>query len=1184
MIQQIAAKVSVNPKSTWKKDNKFQCELNKIDLLLSNLNNHPLTPFFSTINQEKLKQEIINEGPHTIEIISDIIEHRLFHPVLCHRCLFDESDPLYLLVRREELLSIRENLLMMGYSALRGGGIQGITLLQKLFAQDAFLNVLLFLRSSKGIGKVSFFEFSRSFMQTFNAINQPKSLMNFIEAFASFNGLEHFQSTLQLNRKHHLKKLVYGLIRVLKVVPDFEDLNHLIQGFEVLQHEKLTPIRNNPKVDSINMGVFFGHCLEDLRCGEDKIKAAIEIIKRASSKLFRLSNFKQIITTVIRLQNNKIEGTLIEEIVHDLILKRNRVSKTILQLFLDSHDSKYEEAALKSWINFVKLSQNYWGSIQFDSLEIEELINDLRNNFSGEKSKTLSALAEILDGLTEDRQQWFFEIIMEVFQNLRSVYILDHFISMIRRKELDLDRFLPMSTAGASKYQRLELLNRYCLSRFLSDTLEKFQYPINQYLDRIQLLLDHYVLPTTRGMFLNNLYQCLESDLDLDQWLNELLCSRDDEEKFEKNCDISSITKLQFHEVKPFLRQYAVSMNKDVSFGISRSGIPTTDGSKVFLPESIHAFQDSKTDLYNNRNATEYVAHLLHEIGYHISAGSFLADTRPTLESFPNKDLAHLILNVCEDFRGRAHFRSHSSNHELLYIIDESEKLSMMNKQVPPHWKDHFLQLLVCRGILACTPGDFDKEKKRAEEILLRKSCELYTPADSKIISIKLQTVLDMIVNQIHSLASKTVAHSLLMVKPLYRLICQIVGEDFQYAPEVIPITFDVGGPSKDAFVLTGNSNGGRNREAQLAELADKLSVYQQAEDVSKSVREIHEPNKSNNGNSHNTFYLPTPKTENVRLKNLEELDRSQIPQYDPISGKLKKSMFPVIFKKESRVHPQYSRLYRKYSSVFQVMEQAAHELKNKGTLTENESKDPDELVIDNLIEGIADPARIPFLEIYENEHTQQKKERLAELEIKILVDAGKSSTGHFFETEQVFSAVLHRAFDLLGMEPELYFYKWKDYPERDCPAFDYSNYECRTCEGISKNKGQTTITQVESLESIGRIIPSDRKNEGHVLRYIGDRFQNNRDKSLLIIISSGYQEGGYYDFPEYYEDTLQALVRLKRDDIIIHYFNLGELPKKIYQLLQAQLGKNVMKFRRPKDLVAYAPGFVEKLMDDLVC
>jgi hypothetical protein len=171
-------------------------------------------------------------------------------------------------------------------------------------------------------------------------------------------------------------------------------------------------------------------------------------------------------------------------------------------------------------------------------------------------------------------------------------------------------------------------------------------------------------------------------------------------------------------------------------------------------------------------------------------------------------------------------------------------------------------------------------------------------------------------------------------------------------------------------------------------------------------------------------------------------------------------------------------------------MEQSVHELKNKGTITENESKDPDELVIDNLIEGLADPARIPFLEIYENEVIEEKKEKLADFEIKILVDAGKSTAGHIFETEQVFSAVLYLAFDLLGLDPELYFYKWKDYPERDCPSFDFNNYECRNCEGISKNKVQSTITQVDSLESIGRIIPSDRKNESHAIRYIGNRFR----------------------------------------------------------------------------------------------
>jgi hypothetical protein len=112
--------------------------------------------------------------------------------------------------------------------------------------------------------------------------------------------------------------------------------------------------------------------------------------------------------------------------------------------------------------------------------------------------------------------------------------------------------------------------------------------------------------------------------------------------------------------------------------------------------------------------------------------------------------------------------------------------------------------------------------------------------------------------------------------------------------------------------------------------------------------------------------------------------------------------------------------------------------------------------------------------------------------------------------------------------------------------------------------------------------MPSDKKNEGHAIRYARNMFEKNRDKSLLVVISVGYRSSSYYDLPEYYEDTCQAISKLIKDGVIIHYFNIGGLPDRVMRSYQNQLDKNIKNFKKPTDLSSYAPIFVGNLIEKL--
>ncbi|MCP4755068.1 MAG: hypothetical protein GY866_29670, partial [Proteobacteria bacterium] len=241
------------------------------------------------------------------------------------------------------------------------------------------------------------------------------------------------------------------------------------------------------------------------------------------------------------------------------------------------------------------------------------------------------------------------------------------------------------------------------------------------------------------------------------------------------------------------------------------------------------------------------------------------------------------------------------------------------------------------------------------------------------------------------------------------------------------------------------------------------------------------------------------------------------------------------------------------YNPVFKAMEEAVEDLKNEQAIIESEGRDPDEILIENLIEGIADPRSIPFLELYEND-LPKGEDAMERLEVKFLVDASSSTEGMILEVEKVFAAVIYRAFELLGFDVELYFF-----------------------EGYK----ETTVTHTTTLNAIGHVESGYCNRDGAAIRYLTRQFKRTEDQSLLIMISDGMPYAyNYYDEGAL-EDTCHAMYSASQQGIMIRYFNIGGLPEKIFRAFRSHT-RHTNVFYDPQELIAFAPIFIAELLEEI--
>ncbi|MCP4751322.1 MAG: hypothetical protein GY866_10535, partial [Proteobacteria bacterium] len=757
---------------------------------------------------------------------------------------------------------------------------------------------------------------------------------------------------------HYLKTMIYGssdslpavmtkaLIDVFQSLPNYDEPHYLLDGMSLVGEDRFI---------SRKYGDFFGQCLKKTGCSKKQLRQVVELVQKQGPKRRPVPDFEDRVLLLLKLRQNGVGPGQLEQIAAVFTSELDQISGTLYRELLFHYDREYSNETLGLW-NSLRETGN---DALYRPLDLDGFCALIACLIKQDQDRVFLRFAATLKQKRAHTRTNGFNLGMHLLEFTQSLDALGSYVELLEHKTISIDQFISASFDEGEQGKRLEMAATVCISKCLSRLLEENGYHLDLYLNPMRLAVEFCDTPEMRGELIRNLKKSLEWGIDLDEWLNRLLSNRQTREEFIRISHPRLSIQLDFDEALPFLSQYTMALFGNVPLSVSPEGTPHTDGRVVFLPAYENSFPDSKKDLYNNRNASMYVANVFHEIGFHILAGSFLVDAKPTIDPFPNRSLAHTILNIMEDFRGREHFLSQPYNSNWKQILKQDERLMIKAMETPDNWKDHFMQVLVSKGCCRITPGDCDRSQKRREIELLKKPQCLFIPPDGQEKTTTLGHVLEHIVKRIESLKGKTVAHSLLLINPIYQIVTQIVGEGFQTKPDSCCFSKDMdlqGG--QDAFGLPAGIQSG-NREEQLRELGQRIIPHQGARDVPQKVEEEKGRLRNQGEQEQAVVDIVQDFNENQGNAGPPVNEKIWVGQYDHITGRELQSPFPIVPKTETRSHPQYELLYDKYNPVFKAMEEAVEDLKNEQAIIESEGRDPDEILIENLIEGIADPRSI---------------------------------------------------------------------------------------------------------------------------------------------------------------------------------------------------------------------------------
>ncbi|MBU2513761.1 hypothetical protein KJ966_20665 [bacterium] len=1155
--------IKLNPWRFWQQRKREKLDSRKFRHFCRLLKKHPLMPLFQNrLDLPDLEKRFVKGNRFAIEVIQQMNEAKSYHPIPLG--ILIEADKAGTLKWMEEpkYQEVIPPLVSLALSAFVAKGTLGLKQVVDIIRERELARGLYELRHTYYIRQSGLKRVFQSAEETIYRLNDLNSLAQFFRYFIHPDGFNALRKIICPSSYSNSGVVIQTLRQMLLALPEFQSVQHMRQGLEVLKSSNFSLIAKTKCIILTPYCIFFGKCFQEYGCHMTELVKAIEWVCGTTHNVHLIHDFERKVVLMLQLEQQAVPSELISRIKHSVNAPLEMRSQTLLRELLIHHNTDYDESILDVWLILRETSLSVWKDTQVSSKQYFEYFqNDIEycqhlvDWIKKDQKSLFLKMAKMLSSQPAGSRPKFFKTGFYLLENTHSLALFETFLKLLQQKTLNLDTYIPDSLGHWKREEKMNSLIDICLTLWLSELLDEHGYELTRYLAQIKVLLAYNNTPELQAAFYRGLEKTLRSGVNLDEWLEG---ARDLYHQNANAWDTESLNhvfELKFEEVKSFLNRYSVSLFGNVPLMVTKDEFPSTNGKQVFLPQSHNQYPDSKADLYENRNASLFVASLFHEVGYHIQAGTFLVDSQPTIERFPNGTLAHLILNIMEDFRGREHFFAHPYNNNWLELIKEDESLIVQGKEIPDGWADHFMQLLVCKGCVGLTPGDFCSLKKKAEDRLLSRSCTLFLPPDGREITTSLKSVLELIISKIQTLKGKTVAHSLLLVKPIYQIISQVIGEQITIKANHNVFELDVDAEAgQDAFTeIDGISSG--DREFQLRELAHRIMPYQEAFDVPKEVIEAkaREKQQQNYPSAIMNVHLNSNQT---LLPNTDPAEKVYVGQYDAIQGIDIQSPFPVIFQKESRSHPQYQQIFRKYGNVFKAMEEAVTKLLVIRESVEMDGRDPDELMIENLIEGIVDPQCIPFLELYENDVLLEKENRV-DMEVKLLVDASGSTNGRILEIEKVFASVLYRAFELLGFDVSLYFF--------------------------NSNKN-TFITEVSNLDAIGRIKSSNSNRDGVAIRYVTGQFKFQKDHSLLIVISDGFPADEGYEGRLAIEDTCYAMKKAADKNIMVRYFNIGGLPEEILEAFKAHT-KHTSVFYDPKELIAYAPQFMEELVNELsVC
>ena len=465
----------------------------------------------------------------------------------------------------------------------------------------------------------------------------------------------------------------------------------------------------------MSYAIFFGQCYDSYQCSENQLNRSINLVRGETKNFHRIHDFEDKVQLVLNLILKNISPEKINQIVSSLAVTLDPFPSTLFKTLMFSYRHNLDEEMVDLCLFMRSIAIRSTGSIYDLGGKPKSFCLRLKNWVYGDQKGTFLCFARVLRNEAKHQQINGLCIGFYLLEYAHSMDLFAAFVTLLVEKTIGLKTLVPQTLKRFEFKSRLDLIGSICISSYIGELLLKNDYLLDEYLHTIQITLDSCRKPEHKTVFLKNFKKTLDLKVNLGVWLKSLPLKIDSTAEFSQTSSPKNLMQLEFAEVMPFLKQYSIALFGNIPLSISPSEVPYTDGARVYLPSVEKKFFDSKKDLYNNRNATSYVANLFHEIGFHILAGSFLVNTQPTLKQFPNKDLAHLIFNVAEDYRGREHFLSQSYNSNWKQLLNEDEAMLTKSLPVPADWKNYFLQLFVSKGCDGKTPGDYDLEKKKQD-------------------------------------------------------------------------------------------------------------------------------------------------------------------------------------------------------------------------------------------------------------------------------------------------------------------------------------------------------------------------------------------------------------------------------------------------------------------------------------
>ncbi len=615
---------------------------------------------------------------------------------------------------------------------------------------------------------------------------------------------------------------------------------------------------------------------------------------------------------------------------------------------------------------------------------------------------------------------------------------------------------------------------------------------------------------------------------------------------------------LYFGEALPEMQRCLYSYLGTVPLAVADS--PCTDGRKIYLSPVIAKFKDSKEKLSENRNMSLFLSDLIHEM-LHIREGSFLVDSRPYLESFENKSLAHAINNIIDDARiehnGRAYLRP-----EDIELLEESNKYCSRSRNIPSTLFEQFFEIFSCMLI---TKQNIDELNPAYREI---KKNVLAAEIDNEDLTSSGLKNLNDVMNEMISLSEKTYGKPIEAVLAVLPEVYDLVKKCFPEVEKSFPEKKSPYSPVKSkSGALSGEteddvekenkskkSSGNEKKKSKdsfsgyrgdihdfsgakksdIKDIEDRVQDFLKKESLEKLKDQENKDLEitsieSSSSNPSGSVDLTLLSSSGVGASKSKGKSEPELPRYVQIItyDDLKKAYIHV---QSLRIlnypgaNPQFIVDLQKYDDIRRSITEHFEMLKPNELQRILISENPDELNIESVIELISDSSLGGDLSIYDSFLINRRKSLTA-----ILIDIS-GSTGMYLgsnrtvlEIEKISAGLITQALQEIGDTVLLYAFSTGDI---------------------------TNLYKLSSLENLGALKPEYANADGVAIRgIISEIKQASVKDSTLIVISDGKPVGSYSQ-GDPVVDTSMAFMEAESIGIRTVYFNVDNNAPSYFNIL----------------------------------